>query len=139
VDHGPCTSRRRFLLAAGAGLGGAGLTACASGTPVRSVSGSGPGTVLVALSDLPVGGSTELEVDGRRVLLTRPAERTVLGFDARCPHQGCTVRATTDGGLGCPCHGSTFEPSSGDPVRGPADQPLGGIGVEVRGGDVVLT
>jgi Rieske Fe-S protein len=135
----PCASRRSLLLAAGVGLGWVGLAACGGGTPVRSVNGSGPGTVLVGLADLPVGASTELDVDGRRLVLTRPAEDTVLGFDARCPHQGCSVRATTDGGLGCPCHGSTFDPGSGAPVEGPAELPLDEVGVEVRGADVVLS
>jgi Rieske Fe-S protein len=141
VHHLLVTSwtRRALLRATGAGLGVAGLAGCASGTPVPSVSGSGPGTALTSLEDLPVGAATELEVAGRRIVLTRPTDATVLGFDARCPHQGCTVRATTDGGLGCPCHGSTFDPATGAPVEGPADRPLDEVGVEVRGTDVVLT
>lgn len=128
-----------MLRATGAGLGAVGLAACGGGTPVPSVTGSGPGTVLTTLDDLPVGASTELEVDGRRLVLTRPGEETVLGFDARCPHQGCSVRATTDGGLGCPCHGSTFGAGTGAPLTGPADRPLTEVGVEVRGRDVVLS
>jgi Rieske Fe-S protein len=132
-----CPSRRTLLATAGAGLGALVLGGC-GGDDVRSVSGSGSGTVLVALADLPVGTATELDVDGRRVLLTRPDETTVLGFDAECTHQGCNVRAGADGGLACPCHGSVFDPASGEPTEGPADAPLGTVAVAISDEDVVL-
>lgn len=136
MDHRYC-SRRSLLLTTATGLGTAALAAC-GGSGVRSVSGAGPGTPLVPLADLAVGASTELDVDERRVLLSRPAEDTVLGFDAECPHQGCNVRATTDGGFGCPCHGSTFDPASGNPTGGPAEEPLSPVPVAIAGGSVVL-
>ncbi|GAB3357914.1 Rieske (2Fe-2S) protein [Modestobacter lapidis] len=131
-DH-PCLSRRTLLLAGGAGLGALGLAGCAAGVdvPVRA------GDVLVPLADVPREGAYEVSLDGRRVLLARPAEGAVVAFDAECPHQGCSVRAA-DAGLVCPCHGSAFDPATGAVLQGPATSPLTAVAVEVRGDDVVL-
>jgi Rieske Fe-S protein len=134
----PCLSRRSLLLAGGAGLGAVALAACAEGTGVPEVTGAGLGDVVVTLADVPVGSVYEVSLDGRRVLVSRPGTGTVVAFDARCTHQGCTVRATDDG-LVCPCHGSAFDPATGAAVHGPATSPLAPVGVAVRGEDVVLT
>ena len=133
----PCLSRRSLLLAGGAGLGAVALAGCAEGGGVPEVTGAGAGDVVVALADVPVGSVYEVSLDGRRVLVSRPDAGTVVAFDARCTHQGCTVRAT-DGGLVCPCHGSAFDPATGAAVHGPATSPLAPVGVAVRGADVVL-
>jgi Rieske Fe-S protein len=134
----PCFSRRTVLIAGGAGLGAAALTACAEGGGVRELTGVGAGDVVVPLADVPVGSAYEVSLDGRRIVVTQPDAGTVAAFDARCTHQGCIVRATDDG-LVCPCHGSAFDPATGAAVHGPATSPLAPVGVAVRGGDVVLT
>ena len=134
----PCFSRRSLLAAGGLGLGAAALTACAGGPDLPEVTGAGPGSVIAALSDVPVGGGYAVSLDGRAVLITQPEAGTVAGFDATCTHQGCTVRASADG-LACPCHGSAFDPATGAVLQGPADEPLAPVGVAVRGADVVLT
>jgi Rieske Fe-S protein len=133
----PCLSRRQLLAAGGAGLGALALAGCGGGEDIPQLTGVASGGVLVALADLPVEGGYLVEVDGRRVVITRPAAGTVAAFDARCPHAGCTVRPTEDG-LGCPCHGSAFDPASGDVLAGPATSPLAPVGVTVSGDDVVL-
>jgi Rieske Fe-S protein len=132
-----CFSRRSLLVAGGAGLAAVALTAC-SGSPVPEVDGVGQGGTIVALADVPVGGVYEVAVDGRRVLVAQPTAGTVVAFDATCPHQGCTVRATEGGPLACPCHGSEFDPATGDVLQGPAREPLARFGVTVSGADVVL-
>ena len=43
-----------------------------------------------------------VSLDGRAVVITQPEAGTIAGYDATCPHQGCTVRAGDDG-LVCPC------------------------------------
>jgi Rieske Fe-S protein len=134
----PCVSRRRLLIAGGAGLGAVALAACAGGPGIPELTGVGPGDVVVPLADVPVGGAYEVSIDGRRVLIGQPAEGTVVAFDATCTHQGCTVRAADDG-LVCPCHGSVFDPATGAVVHGPATAPLDPVGVTVRDADVVLT
>jgi len=133
-----CFSRRTLLVAGSAGLGAAALSACGGGGPdLPEVTGAGPGVVVAALSDVPVGGGYAVSLDGRAVLITQPEPGTVAGFDATCTHQGCTVRGTEDG-LVCPCHGSAFDPATGAVLEGPADEPLAPVGVAVRGADVVL-
>ncbi|HEV7870916.1 MAG: putative Rieske (2Fe-2S) domain ferredoxin [Modestobacter sp.] len=131
----PRLSRRTLLLAGGVGvLGSAG---CTSGPDVPERTGVGTGDVLVPLADVPRGGAYEMSVDGRRVLVVQPTAGTVVAFDAECPHQGCSVRATDDG-LVCPCHASAFDPATGQVLQGPATSPLTAIAVAVSGDDVVL-
>ena len=133
----PCLSRRTVLLAGGAGLGALGVAGCGGGPDVPEVTGAAAGDVLVPLADVPRDGAYELTLDGRRVLVTQDAEGDVTAYDAECPHQGCTVRSTEDG-LVCPCHGSAFDPATGDVLSGPATSPLTAVAVTVRGDDVVL-
>jgi Rieske Fe-S protein len=133
-----CFSRRNLLIAGGAGLGVLSLGSCSGGAGVPELTGVGAGDVVVPLSGVPVGSTYEVSLDGRRVLIGQPTEGTVVAFDARCTHQGCTVRAT-EGGLVCPCHGSAFDPATGAVVHGPATEPLAPVGVAVRGADVVLS
>jgi Rieske Fe-S protein len=134
----PCLSRRSLLLGGGAGFGALALAGCGGGEDIPQLTGTASGDVLVALADVPVGGGYLLEVDGRRVVITQPTSGTVAAFDATCPHAGCTVRPT-DGGLACPCHGSAFDPATGDVLKGPATSPLTPVQVTVRGPDVVLS
>jgi Rieske Fe-S protein len=133
----PCLSRRRLLIAGGAGLGAVALAACSGGPGIPELTGVGAGDVVVALSEVPVGGGYEVSLDGRRVIVSQPTEGTVVAFDATCTHQGCTVRATEEG-LVCPCHGSVFDPADGAAVHGPATEPLATVGMAVRGRDIVL-
>jgi nitrite reductase/ring-hydroxylating ferredoxin subunit len=137
VNVHPCLSRRQVLAAGGTGLGALALAGCGSGAGIPELTGLGSGDVLVALADIPVDGAYEVAVDGRRVLITQPTAGNVVAFDAECPHQGCTVRATDDG-LGCPCHGSHFDLATGGVLYGPATSPLNPVAVVVRGDDVVL-
>jgi len=132
-----CFSRRSLLVAGGTGLGAVALVAC-GGSPVPELTGVAPGDVVVPLAEVPVGGTYEVSLDGRRVLISQPTAGVVAGFDARCTHQGCTVRATDDA-LACPCHGSEFDPATGAVRHGPATEPLAPVGVAVRGSDVVLS
>ncbi|MGY1855070.1 Rieske (2Fe-2S) protein [Modestobacter sp. SYSU DS0290] len=133
----PCFSRRALLVAGGAGLGLAALTACA-GTDVPEVTGASTGSRLVGLGEIPVGGSYELSVNGQRIVLTRPADDVLVAFDAACTHQGCAVRPAEDERLACPCHGSVFDPATGEALAGPATEPLAPVAVRVSGEDVVL-
>ncbi|WP_277212832.1 ubiquinol-cytochrome c reductase iron-sulfur subunit [Isoptericola croceus] len=141
-----CCSRRQVLrgagVAAGAVVGGGVLVACAEGTdPSRSVDDvatSGPGEVLVALADVPVGGAVSAEVAGVPVLVTQPTEGEVHAFSAVCTHQGCTV-TPGDGVLECPCHRSVFSLTDASVESGPAPEPLGEIAVEISGSDVVVS
>jgi len=127
---------RRTVLAAGAGVVGLGLLAACStggdGGPRAT-----PGGPLVALADVPVGGSVAVTTAaGDRIVVAQPTAGQVVAFSAICTHMRCTV--APDGELlRCPCHGSVFEAATGAVVDGPATEPLRAHPVRVEGDGVV--
>ncbi len=144
---------RRRILAAGAGtaLGATALVACggsgsgsdsgdradSTSTPDAGSSSGGTGGVLAKVSDVPVGGAISAQDSaGKPVIVSRPASGEVVAFSAICTHRGCTV-APQDTILQCPCHGSTYDPATGDNTGGPAPRPLAKFSVTVRQGEVV--
>ncbi|MEN5074331.1 Rieske (2Fe-2S) protein [Isoptericola cucumis] len=144
---GPCSTTRRQLLrgtgvAVGAVAGAGVLAACTEerpdpGASAESAGAAGAGTVVVALADVPVGGSVAAKVGGQDVLVTQPTEGEVHAFSAVCTHEGCTV-TPGDGELLCPCHQSRYALTDAGVLGGPAPEPLPSIEVEVSGTDVVL-
>ncbi len=79
-------------------------------------------------------GRSRLERAGRglgelhRPAVGRPVDRhpavrpgSFTAFDAVCPHAGLHRRYVRSAKIiACPCHGSEFDPSTGDVLRGPA-------------------
>ena len=63
---------------------------------------------------------------------------SLKAFDASCTHMGCPVsgRFISEGIIKCPCHGSTFDPKSGERLTGPASGPLKRIEIERRDGKI---
>lgn len=114
-----------------------GTSAPATSAPTAGSATANP-EALVALDEVPVGGSVVVEVPGGGgVVVARSAEDTVHGLNAVCTHEGCLVRS--DGGeLACPCHGSRFALADGAVLAGPAERPLPAVTVRVDGADVVL-
>ncbi|GAA1182809.1 Rieske (2Fe-2S) protein [Ornithinimicrobium humiphilum] len=146
ADQGPgaartcCASRRQVLRAAGAtALVPAGVTALAGCGPDGG--GSEPtvaddGTVTVPAADTPVGGATYYADPG--LVVTQPTEGEFHAYDATCPHQGCAASLFEDGRVVCPCHGSAFDPATGDVVDGPAETGLTARTVTLDGGDLQI-
>jgi Rieske Fe-S protein len=138
----PAVTRRRAL-ACGAGVAGACLlAACAEERPTPrgeadALDALAPGTRVVGLAEVPVGGAVSATLDGHHVLVTQPTEGQVHLFSAICTHAGCTVQPA-DGELDCPCHGSRFTLTDAAVLGGPAPEPLPEIPVQVSGADVVL-
>lgn len=97
---------------------------------------AGGGTPLANLSEIPADGG--LVLDDAGVVLTRDAAGEVKAFSAVCTHQGCNVTGVQQGEIVCPCHGSRFDASTGEPTAGPARRPLPPIAVAVRN-DAVFT
>lgn len=138
------TPTRRTFLAVGASVAGVGvLAACGSddAPPADGAAGGGDTptatAALVALADVPVGGVVSATTAaGEPVLVAQPEEGTVVAFSAVCTHQGCVVKPEGVE-LHCPCHGSVFDPFTGENLEGPAPRPLDAVTVRVEGGDVV--
>jgi cytochrome b6-f complex iron-sulfur subunit len=108
-------------------------SASAGGT---SSAGAG-GDVIAKVADVPVGGAIAGQTpDGTKVILSQPKAGEVVAFDARCPHQGCTVAPSGDT-LRCPCHGSTFETTDGAVINGPATKGLQAVSVTISGDDII--
>jgi len=93
------------------------------------------GQSLAALEDIPPGGGLVLQ--DADVVLVRDNSDQVRAFSATCTHQGCTVSSVEGGSIVCPCHGSRFNTSTGEPTAGPAVRPLAQVPVAVQDGEIV--
>jgi Rieske Fe-S protein len=131
-----CPSRRHLLQAGGLVGALAAVTGCGP-RPGGDGATDADGATRFPLADTAVGESTYYS--GPRIVVTRPAEDQVRAFDATCPHQGCATSGTgPDGELVCPCHGSVFDPDTGDVIAGPAETGLASLAAELDGQDVVV-
>ena len=76
-------------------------------------------------TDVAVGEMRVFEVEGARVNVANAGGR-LYAFDDACTHMGCSLaegklEGTT---VTCACHGSQFDVTSGDVLRGPAQRPV---------------
>lgn len=136
--------RRTALRAAGlVALSGSVLLAgCSAGTS-SGTAGQGTGggstatggTATVATSEVEVGGGV---IVNQQYVVTQPASGEFKAFSAICTHQGCVVGSVSDGVIICPCHNSHFDLTSGDPVAGPATEPLESVAFTTSGDDIVI-
>ncbi|WP_112247982.1 Rieske (2Fe-2S) protein [Kribbella monticola] len=89
---------------------------------------------LAQVADIPAGGGVILK--DQNVVLTKDQSGKVCMFSAICTHQGCAVTAVEEGTINCPCHGSKFDATSGEPVAGPARKPLPAVAFKQRDGAI---
>jgi cytochrome b6-f complex iron-sulfur subunit len=131
-------SRRDVLLTgAGSAAGVALLGACGGGDDPPASGPAAAGGALAKLADVPVGGAVSAQGgDGKPVIVAQPTEGTAVAFSAICTHMGCTV-APDGKQLACPCHGSTYDTTTGKNTGGPAPRPLSEVKVSVQNGEVV--
>lgn len=148
---------RRAVLTSGAVIAGAGiaavtLAACgdnsgsagssatsaapAGSAPAASAGSVSSGAQIAKSTDVPVGSVFAFQdPQGGPAFLLQPAAGTFLAYSGVCTHNGCTVgydEAAAE--FACPCHGARFEVATGEPVQGPAQQPLAKIAVVESGG-----
>ena len=144
-----CSNRRAVLrgslAAAAAGAGSLALSGCTQQLKEENAAQKhhtgGDFTEVMASADLPVGESTQVDVDGRTLLLHREDEDNVTAYSNVCTHQGCAVEITERDGrttYGCPCHGSHFDPVTGKPYGGPAKKPLTDFQARVDGEQILV-
>ena len=122
--------------------GGAVLVGCApAANPSEKIDKAGQ--KIAALTDFPKPGSFKtFDVGGIPAIIVRSAspqaegvsvkDVNLLAFSRRCTHLGCTVNEPVGDVMGCPCHGSLFNPQTAAVTQGPASAPLQKIKLEVR-------
>jgi nitrite reductase/ring-hydroxylating ferredoxin subunit len=103
----------------------------------RVAATTGPNRWVRAMADaeLPDGGTTGVEVEGRKVLLHR-AGPDVYALDDVCSHAGGLLSRGEVSGctVTCPLHESKFDLRDGHVVRGPAHHPQPVLPARVRNG-----
>ena len=95
-----------------------------------------PGTPIGHASQVPVGGAASFTdpKTGDPGLVLQLSRGQFVAYDAICPHAGCTVGYSPAAKLiVCPCHGSEFDPRTGDVVSPPSPSGLGSIPIAVDG------
>ena len=80
---------------------------------------------------------TVFDVSGERVAVVS-LEGMLYAFDDLCPHRQCSLAEGRLEGtvVTCPCHGSQFEVTTGERLRGPAVRGVRAFAVRVEAGEV---
>ena len=82
-------------------------------------------TIVLEEGELRAGAMRAVDVDGIRVLLSRPEDGGVCAIANACTHRGGPLdEGERDGNaVAYPWHGSRFDLCSGEMLRGPAEEP----------------
>ena len=84
-------------------------------------------TRVGALGEVPEGELRAFDVSAGRVCVGHLGAG-VFAIGDECTHEGCSLaedgELTGEDNVECTCHGSQFDPETGEPVRGPAVDPL---------------
>ncbi|MGH2727898.1 MAG: Rieske (2Fe-2S) protein [Actinomycetota bacterium] len=95
---------------------------------------------VVKVDDVPPGSATVVEVKGVEIaLINSGGEFYAIGNE--CPHAGGPLGEgdlVEQNQLECPLHGSVFDITTGEPVVGPADEPVPTYPVQVTNGIVKI-
>lgn len=82
---------------------------------------------IASLAEVPEGEMRAFELPAGRVGLAH-VENEVFAFADECTHEGCSLAEGTLGdqeeSVVCPCHGSEFDLRTGEPILGPAEDPV---------------
>jgi nitrite reductase/ring-hydroxylating ferredoxin subunit len=95
--------------------------------------------VVAGADDLKEGEMRAFDVRGTQIAVANVAG-TFYAFGDTCTHMQCSLakgdlEETT---VICPCHGSEFDVTSGDVLRGPAREPVGAYEVLVEDGNLEI-
>ena len=94
---------------------------------------------LGSASAVPQSGLTAFDAGGYKIAVAN-VEGTFYALNDICTHRGCSLsEGELDGTtLECICHGSRFDVSTGDVVRGPAERSVQVYAVRVQGDALVV-
>ena len=78
-------------------------------------------------AEVPEGELRSFDLPGLRVAIAH-VENELYAFGDECTHEGCSLAEGTLGDqedtVVCPCHGCEFDLATGEPVEGPAVDPV---------------
>jgi Rieske Fe-S protein len=89
------------------------------------------GSTQLALSKLAVGNSVSASIVDTTG--ANKSAKEVVAYSAICTHSGCTVGSGAKTFV-CPCHGSTYDSTTGAVINGPAPKSLAPFPVVVQSG-----
>jgi nitrite reductase/ring-hydroxylating ferredoxin subunit len=103
------------------------------------ISGPSEWTDVAGEADVSEGALTVVDVENRKILLTRVAGR-LCALENTCTHEGGPLNEGTlgDGDVVCPWHGSRFRLSDGAVLGGPATFPLPHLETRTAAGRIQL-
>ncbi|MEX2274825.1 MAG: Rieske (2Fe-2S) protein [Actinomycetota bacterium] len=90
-----------------------------------------------SLAEVPEGEIRPYDIPAGRVAVAH-VENNFFAFGDECTHQGCPLSegeiSRTDDAVVCFCHGSVFDLSTGEPIEGPAVDPVSVFPVRIDEG-----
>ena len=89
---------------------------------------------VAAGNAVAAGEMAVFDVAGTKVNVAS-TEGGLYAFDDTCTHRGCSLaNGELDGTIvTCTCHGSQFDVTSGNVLRGPAQRPVRSRAIQVEG------
>jgi len=89
--------------------------------------------------DIGAGEMRVFDVAGIKVTIASVGGQ-LHAFDDTCTHRACSlVKGKLDGAtVTCPCHGSQFDVTTGEVLRGPAQQPVRSRLVQIEGESLLV-
>ncbi|MDI3542719.1 MAG: glycine betaine catabolism [Candidatus Atribacteria bacterium] len=94
---------------------------------------------IAEVSDLS-SGRKEITIEEKKILLLNLNEK-IYAIGSRCPHRGLSlVQGKIEGNIiTCPYHGSRFDVTTGQVVKGPAKEGLPIYEIKVEGKDILIS
>ena len=82
---------------------------------------------VAALGEVPEGGVRAFDLPWGRLAIAR-VDQEVHAIGDECTHASCSLSegalSSDEAAVECPCHGATFDLASGEPLDGPAVDPV---------------
>lgn len=105
----------------------------------RSIRRCGVLVRVGVLSDVAKGEMKVFDVAGTKVSVAN-ADGRLYAFDDTCTHMGCSLATgeLEETTVTCACHGSQFDVTSGEVIRGPAERPVRSHHLEIEGSDLLI-
>ncbi len=114
------------------------IATLAGGSLKKKTPEATPGSEIVKLATFPVGSTMQFKASNGSPAILFRTKSGVYAYSAVCTHQGCTVSYDALGhSMRCPCHGATFDSTTGKVLSGPAPTPLPKVSVAIKGDAIV--